>query len=352
MTAFTTKLLRWYQGHQRDLPWRRQNDPYKIWVSEVILQQTRVEQGLPYYQRFIHRFPDVSSLANAPEQDVLKYWQGLGYYSRARNMHAAARQLCNQYGGVLPKTPEALRQIKGIGPYTAAAIASIAFGHPIAAIDGNAYRVLSRYFASSLPIDSSAGRKYFQDLGNQLLGDGPSGDFNQALMDVGAGICTPRQPQCTNCPLIDECRAYSLNIQDAFPVKSKSLQRRERSFHFLWVEDENCVAFEQRQAGDIWQGLYQLPLIEQRPADSKNAWRKTLTKLTDTKATPQLVWHTRHLLTHQNLHIYFYELRLTRQQTQALSNNSIQWVPFNNIAALPVPRPLEQLLQQKGLARQ
>src|SRR5690554_7583233 len=129
-------------------------------------------------------------------------------------MHAAARQLCNQYGGALPKTPEALRQIKGIGPYTAAAIASIAFEHPIAAIDGNAYRVLSRYFASSLPIDSSAGRKYFQDLGNQLLGDGPSGDFNQALMDVGAGICTPRQPQCTNCPLIDECRAYSLNIQD------------------------------------------------------------------------------------------------------------------------------------------
>jgi len=221
MPEFYKILTVWYQQNKRDLPWRAKNDPYLVWVSEIILQQTRVEQGTAYFFRFIKLFPDVKSLANAPENEVLKVWQGLGYYSRARNMHFAARQIMTDYNGIFPDTYNNIGKLKGVGSYTAAAIASIAFGLPYAAIDGNVYRVLSRVFAIDTPIDSTKGKLEFSELANELLDWQNPALFNEALMDFGALQCIPQNPDCNKCPFRDQCLAFAQNKINQFPVKSK-----------------------------------------------------------------------------------------------------------------------------------
>lgn len=256
-----TALLKWYDAHRRDLPWRDTRDAYRIWVSEIILQQTRVEQGLAYYHRFLEAFPTVEALASAPEDDVMRVWQGLGYYSRARNMQAAARQVVE--AGRFPDTYEEVRKLKGVGDYTAAAICSFAYGLPCAVVDGNVYRVLSRYFADDTPIDTTQGKRLFADLAQMLLPEASLvADYNQALMDFGAMQCTPQTPRCDDCPLAYGCAARAAKRVGDYPVKTHRTSVTERHFVYIIVCVDDDVLLHRRGKGDIWQGLYEFPLIE------------------------------------------------------------------------------------------
>ena len=241
MPEFHKILSNWYKQNKRDLPWRTNNAPYYVWVSEIILQQTRVDQGTDYFLRFIEKFPDINSLAGAPEIEVLKVWQGLGYYSRARNMHAAARQIMNDFNGQFPKTFEGIKKLKGIGEYTAAAISSISFALPFAAVDGNVYRVLSRYFGISTPVNSTKGKNEFNQLANQLINKQDPGTFNEALMEFGALQCTPRNPGCNTCPLQNQCSAYNHQNIANLPVNNNKIKIRHRFFNYLYLEHEKFI---------------------------------------------------------------------------------------------------------------
>jgi len=259
---FSGRIIHWYLLNKRDLPWRETKDPYAIWLSEVILQQTRVDQGLSYYHRFLTAFPKVKDLADAEEFEVMKLWQGLGYYSRARNLHSTAKSIVEKHGGVFPNRYEDIIALKGIGPYTAAAIASFAFGLPFATVDGNVYRILSRIFGLEIPIDSTEGKKQFAELGNELLDNTQPGLFNQAMMELGALVCNPKNPQCNICPFKKDCKAKALDLIDVLPVKEKKVKVKERVFHYLVMSDEKSVVMKCRGAGDIWQGLFDFPVIE------------------------------------------------------------------------------------------
>lgn len=261
-TSFKKSLKEWYFTTNRLLPWKKTKDPYKIWLSEIILQQTRVEQGRPYYEKFIKKYPNICKLANAPIDDVLKDWEGLGYYSRARNLYSTAQEICFNKNGKFPNNYEDILALKGIGKYTAAAIASFAYNLPHAVVDGNVYRVLSRWSGSSLPIDTSQGQKYFSDLAQNLLDIEDPGTHNQALMDLGATVCLPQNPLCHQCPFQSECKALEKELIKELPVKSKKLIRKERFFHFLILTDKKRLIIQQRTDKDIWKHLYQFPLIE------------------------------------------------------------------------------------------
>lgn len=258
MNIFSKTLLEWYSQHRRDLPWRDTRDPYRIWISEIILQQTRVVQGYAYFQRFMQRFPDVTSLAAASQDEVLKLWQGLGYYSRARNLHAAACSMKGQF----PTTYEGVRALKGVGDYTAAAICSFAYHQPYAVVDGNVYRVLSRYFDIDTPIDTTAGKKLFAVLAQEMLCVESPADYNQAIMDFGALQCTPQQPQCVSCPLADSCGALASGRVQLLPVKQHKAQTVDRYFNYIYVRAGAYIYLHQRKADDIWKNLYEFPLIE------------------------------------------------------------------------------------------
>ncbi len=259
---FRDTIHSWYRRNKRDLPWRGTCDPYRIWISEVILQQTRIAQGVPYYQRFIEQFPDISSLALAPDDDLMKAWEGLGYYSRARNLKAAAVMVASRHAGHLPADFQALKALPGIGSYTAAAVASIAFHLPCAAVDGNVARVLSRYFGIYDPIDSGTGRKLLEMRASEILDRDCPGFHNQAVMEFGALCCGPGIPDCSLCPLRGGCHAYSLDKVDLLPVKKKKTSKTTRYFYFYFFENETHFVVEKRTGKDIWKNLYQLPLFE------------------------------------------------------------------------------------------
>ncbi len=259
---FTQNLLRWHASHHRPLPWKGEKNPYLVWLSEIILQQTRVEQGLPYFEKFKKKYPAVHDLARAPEDEVMKMWEGLGYYSRARNLHAAAKFIANDLGGEFPKKYEDIRALKGVGDYTAAAIASFAFELPYAVVDGNVYRVLSRYFGIEEPVDTTAGKKLFAKLVQELLDETQPGKYNQAIMDFGAGQCTPAAPKCPDCPMQPNCEAFKQNKIDRLPVKSKKLERRQRFFNYLIFNQKESIFIKKRTEKDIWRNLYDFPLIE------------------------------------------------------------------------------------------
>lgn len=262
MNSVADILLDWYAREGRDLPWRRTRDPYRIWLSEVILQQTRVAQGTEYYLRFTERFPDVASLAAAPEDEVLKLWQGLGYYSRARNLHAAARQVVERFGERFPVALEEVRSLRGVGDYTAAAICSAAYDTPCAVVDGNVYRVLARLFDLDVPIDTTAGKRAFAELAQSQLDTAHPGRYNQAVMDFGAIQCTPLSPRCEGCPLAGRCLALAAGTVAARPVKQGKTRVRDRWFHYLHVSSGDRTLLRRREGRDIWQGLYEFPLIE------------------------------------------------------------------------------------------
>lgn len=262
------RLITWYEVNKRDLPWRHSRDPYVIWISEVILQQTRVAQGLDYFHRFVGRFPDIDTLAQASEDEVLRYWEGLGYYSRARNLHAAARYMAEHYGGRFPQSYEEVRALKGIGDYTAAAIVSFAWDLPYAVVDGNVYRVLARLLGIDTPIDTSEGKKQFGEAATLLLSPDYPGLHNQAIMELGALVCTPRNPQCEECPLSYLCLAYARHEALLYPVKQGKTKSRTRYFHYFHIIYKGKTWIHKREADDIWKGLYEFPLVETAaPAD-------------------------------------------------------------------------------------
>jgi len=338
MTEFARSIISWYKSNKRELPWRETNDPYKIWISEVILQQTRIAQGLSYYNKFIEQFPDVGSLANAHEQTVLKVWQGLGYYSRARNLQYAAKQVMNQFGGKMPKNREDLLQLKGVGPYTSAAIASISYGLSHAAIDGNAYRVLSRCFNIKTPIDISIGQKEFELLGNELMVNAPPADFNQAVMELGALVCSPTSPLCNECPLFSLCQARENRSIHLFPIKSKKTILRKRYLNYLVIYDKNNVALTKRNKKDIWQGLYEFPLLESKKLLSTMEITKEL-------ADRDLCFETevsqgndlKHLLTHQELYVRFFYLKLPSETPMIKVFNSKEVIKTDLSTTISLP---------------
>jgi len=243
------------------MPWKGEKDPYRIWLSEIILQQTRVEQGLAYYENFIQAFPDVHSLANAPPERVMKLWEGLGYYSRCRNLMQTAKQVSQEYGGNFPSDYNDILRLKGVGPYTAAAIASFSFSLPHAVVDGNVFRVLSRVFGEFTPIDTTEGKKLFSMLAEELLDKNKPGEYNQAIMDFGATICKPA-PVCKQCPFLKVCHAFKKGCIDSLPVKSKKLAIRKRWFYYFILEHEGKIALRRRNGKDIWQELYEYPMLE------------------------------------------------------------------------------------------
>ncbi len=319
-TMFVSRLLQWYSGHARDLPWRHTHDAYRIWVSEIILQQTRVVQGYDYYLRFIDRFPDVASLAMAHEDEVMKYWQGLGYYSRARNMHAAARDIVERFDGVFPSNYEAIRSLKGIGDYTAAAIASFAFNLPHAVVDGNVYRVLSRIFDVNIPIDTPAGRRYFAELAHSLLYKENPGLYNQALMELGALQCVPQRCDCLACPLCEMCAAFALGKVDKLPIKQGKVVVKSRYFNYFAIECNGITWLHKREAHDIWRNLYEYPLIE---TDEMVDWtqlsqmpecRKLFDEVGDIAFTAA-PFTTKHVLTHRIIYATFYTVQVSKYPT-------------------------------------
>lgn len=305
---FTQTILNWYCAHKRDLPWRGIADPYKIWVSEIILQQTRVAQGYDYYLRFIKAYPTVDALAKADEDEVLRLWQGLGYYSRARNLHAAAKQVMKT--GCFPGTYEEVRRLKGVGDYTAAAICSFAFNLPCAVVDGNVYRVLSRYFGIDAPIDTASGKKFFAAIAHELLPSDKSADYNQALMDFGAIQCLPVSPECKTCPLSASCAALSKNRVEDYPVKSRRTKVKERFFVYIRVETPDGIWLHRRGSGDIWQGLYEYPLLEfdHAPIFEEVISHPFIKQLPSDGCWKQLCVDLKHVLTHRIIRADAYSL--------------------------------------------
>ena len=259
---YSEKIIAWYLANKRDLPWRDIADPYRIWISEIILQQTRVNQGLEYYLRLVERFPTVSELACADEDEVLKYWQGLGYYSRARNLHKAAKRIMSDFNGIFPKTHKEILSLSGVGEYTAAAVASFAYNLPFAVVDGNVYRVLSRLFAVETPIDTGKAKREFALLAQNLLPKTKAGLHNQAMMEFGALHCVPQSPDCVNCPLQAQCRAFEQNLVAQLPRKSQKIKVTNRYFNYLFITFDGNTFLQKRTGNDIWKNLYEFPLIE------------------------------------------------------------------------------------------
>ena len=329
---FAAILLQWFKNNGRPLPWRETNDPYAIWLSEVILQQTRIAQGMSYWERFIAQWPTVNDLAAATEDEVLKAWQGLGYYSRARNLHTAAQQVV-ELGG-FPQTFKELKSLKGVGDYTAAAIASIAFGEPVAVVDGNVYRVLSRYYGITTAIDSTEGKKEFQTLAQSLLPTNEPADYNEAIMDFGATQCTPTSPSCTTCPLCETCVAFREQRMNELPVKSKKVKQRERHFTYLYIEYEGELAIHQRGAGDIWQGLWELPQAEQLTSSKDSVWGKEALLLRK---------GVKHILTHQ---ILLADIYLWQPKVRPQLPSDFIWIKRQSLDNYALPRLIEILLKE------
>lgn len=310
---FSKVLLNWYQENKRDLPWRRTTDPYKIWLSEIILQQTRVDQGLPYYLKFTQTFPTIFDLASASEDQVLKLWQGLGYYSRARNLHETAKRIVNEFNGVFPNSFEDIKSLKGVGDYTASAIASISFGLPHAVVDGNVYRVLSRVFGIYEPINTTSGIKIFKSLAQELLAKNDPANFNQAIMEFGARHCKPNQPFCDNCGFKESCVARIKNEVSIVPVKIKKAKVKKRYFNYLVVVDNaNKTLIQQRLDKGIWQKLFEFPIIEtQHIASEDEILRSSLLQelFSDSKELKFYKFNSEpviHKLSHQHLHTTFW----------------------------------------------
>ena len=260
--TFSEEIIEWYHKHKRDLPWRNTNDPYIIWLSEIIMQQTRVEQGMPYFNRFAEKYPTVKHFASATEEEILKLWQGLGYYSRGRNMHQTSREVMEEHAGYFPKNYDSLIRLKGIGEYTAAAISSFSSNEAKAVVDGNVFRLLSRYFGIDTPINTGKGKKIFTDLANELLDQTQAGTFNQAMMEFGSLQCKPKNPDCTVCPVQTSCEARLKNKINDLPVKLKSQKSKDRYFNYIIAIKNSKILVNKRRPGDIWENMIDLPLFE------------------------------------------------------------------------------------------
>ena len=321
---FTITLLKWFRENGRELPWRETRDPYAIWLSEIILQQTQVRQGWAYWERFMRRWPTVEDLAAATEDEVLREWQGLGYYSRARNLHFAARQIVAMGG--FPQTLEGIKSLKGVGDYTAAAIGSIAFGLPAAVVDGNVYRVLARHFGITTPINTTEGKKEFTALAQELLPPQEASAYNQALMDFGAIQCTPQSPRCLVCPLQESCVALRTGQVDTLPVKLKKLKVKTRHLIYIYIRYNGETAIHRRGEGDIWQGLYEPLLTEIVPSEAR-----------------LIAKDVKHILTHRVLTADFYLWEPTERPTLP---DGYLWIPEADLDHYAIPRLIDILLSR------
>ncbi len=353
--TFSDTLLKWYDEHRRNLPWRGLHDAYRVWVSEIILQQTRIDQGIGYYHRFVETFPDIYALATASEDEVLRVWQGLGYYSRARNMHETARNIVANHGGSFPQSSAKLIKLKGIGEYTAAALASIVFNENVPALDGNVYRVLARIFAVPHSIDTSPGKKTFRELAMQLMPDKRPGEFNQALMDFGSMVCKPVNPLCNDCIFQDQCLALQKQSVDKYPVRNIKRKVRERYFNYFLFQTngpagEPCFFIQKRTGNDIWKNMYELPLLETSSQLSEeeifsNPWWKALFPAEKDvligKITPPML----HQLTHQRIHARLIHLKISSGDAKILRNR-FRLTDNEGFNELPKPRLIEMLVMQ------
>ncbi len=328
--SFTTTILQWFRENGRQLPWRETRDAYAIWLSEIILQQTRIEQGRPYWERFMRRWPSVELLAEATEDEVLREWQGLGYYSRARHLHAAAKQVV-AWGG-FPRTLEDIRRLKGVGDYTAAAIGSIAFGLPVAVVDGNVFRVLSRYYGITTPINTTEGKKEFTLLAQQLLPPDEASAFNQAMMDFGAIQCTPSAPHCGECPLQETCTALREGKVDELPVKRRTLKVKERRLTYIYIRYKGETAIHRRGEGDIWQGLYELWLTDEVPEGAR-----------------RVASDVKHVLTHR---VIYADCWLWEPAERPQLPADYRWIREADIDQYGVPRLIEILLDKLNNIKQ
>lgn len=335
---FTTAILRWFQENRRDLPWRQTTDPYAIWLSEVILQQTRIQQGQNYWERFIQRFPTVEALAEATEDEVLRLWQGLGYYSRARNLHAAARQVVA--AGRFPDTLEGIKALKGVGDYTAAAIGSIAFNLPAAVVDGNVYRVLARHFGIDTPINTTLGKKEFTALAQELLPNDQASAFNQAMMDFGAIQCTPQSPRCLLCPLSDTCEALRSGRVAVLPVKNRTMKIQTRRLTYIYIRYRGQTAIHRRTAGDIWQGLWE-PCLVELSKESFAEWAAQYPGLLSDDNCHLIQKELKHVLTHR---ILLADLYLWEPEQQPHLPSGYQWVAEASLDDYALPRLVEKLI--------
>jgi len=336
---FSKALISWYLQNHRDLPWRKTKNPYNIWLSEIMLQQTRVAQGLPYYLNFIDAFPTVYDLANANEEQVLKLWQGLGYYSRARNLHATAKYISTELNGIFPNNYADLLKLKGVGEYTAAAIASISFNENIAVVDGNVFRVLSRYFGIELDISENKTKKDFQELANSLLPLGEAANFNQALMEFGSIQCTPKSPNCNTCIFNKSCFALQKNKVDQLPIKTKKTKIRNRYLNYIVVKDaNNNFLVEQRTENGIWKNLFQFPLIEtEKPTTIKKISELIKQEFNVDDVTFFNEKPIIHKLSHQHLNIRFFEIQLSTKHKNSIS--------FTELTKKPLPIVLHNFIE-------
>jgi len=344
----SSQLIDWFELHKRDLPWRGINDPYKIWISEIILQQTRVNQGWDYYTRFIERFPDVKTLADAEEVEVLKYWQGLGYYSRARNLHAAARMIINQFGGIFPEDYNSVLKLKGIGEYTAAAIVSFAWNKPYPVVDGNVFRFISRLFGISEPIDTGTGKKLFTQIVGKLMNPKHAGIFNQAIMEFGALQCVPASPECNVCPFAGICYAHHSNQVSDFPVKQNKVKTKTRYFHYFHIQFQNYTYLNRRTGKDIWQNLYEFPCIESEEPLSFEQLQQTDTfqKLFPPYIPMQcklVIANKKHVLTHRILYANFYEVLLDKELD---SLSAFIKIPSKDLDIYPIHRLMQFYMER------
>jgi len=344
--TFADRLTSWYLRHKRDLPWRETGDPYRIWISEIVLQQTRVNQGLPYYFRFLEQFPDVISLAKAPERKVLKAWEGLGYYTRARNLHRCAKEIVKNRKGIFPDTYDQLVKLPGIGPYTAAAIASFAFHQNVAAVDGNVIRVITRLYRVNSDVIRSATRNTIAKLASQLLPAANAASFNQGMMELGSEICRPRNPLCDECPVSDYCQAYLKGDPLKYPVKTKKSSPRTRYFNYVVLKTNDRVVMRQRKENDIWKGLYEFLLVESdRVYDPSEIMRELPQNIL---RDPIIVYESapfRHLLSHQEIVARFIEIN--QSSIGKLQDTSMRLYKSDEIESLPKSVLISKYLEHR-----
>lgn len=340
---FSKEIIKWYRINKRDLPWRKTRDPYKIWISEIILQQTKVNQGRPYYERFIKRFPTIQDLAKSSQDDVLKLWQGLGYYSRARNLHFSANMIMQEFSGKFPENYTDILKLKGIGEYTAAAIASFCFSLPYAVVDGNVIRLLSRFFGINIPFDTSEGKRSFQQLANRLLDKNHAATHNQAIMEFGSLQCKPKTPSCQLCNLKISCIAFSQKSTQDYPVRRNKIKTRNRFLHFFIINNQDNFFIRKRKKG-VWKGLYEFPLLEFKKEKEvekvlKSPEIKSLLKSRSfriKKVSEKITY----LLSHQRLHVRFWHIN-----SDKFSSSEYDSITLNKLKKLPVPNLIDKYLE-------
>lgn len=339
--GFSEKLIVWYNEHKRDLPWRKTTDPYQIWLSEIILQQTRVDQGLDYFNKFIKKHPDIHSLAKSSEKDVLNLWQGLGYYSRARNLHFTAKYISNELNGEFPTIYKDILNLKGVGEYTAAAIASFAYKEVYPVVDGNVYRVLSRMFGVENPIDSTEGKKVFKQLATELIDTKNPDTYNQAIMEFGALQCTPKKPNCEDCPYLLECFAYKNELINELPKKEKKIKQRNRYFNYLVIINSDSIYLNERKEKDIWQGLFDFPVFETKePLTSFPLLEKEFSNIGLTLKNQSTEY--KHILSHQKIYATFW--LVSSNKTKNIDSKFVK-IPLKEINNYPIPKLIDNYLK-------